>query len=326
MANNIGSTNQSPGRSDASEISLENIDEILRQEDPTFADSLNDIKSAVGEGADVELESLAVDVLGAGEDEVEVDTRIDKLIKKYPQLKFVFRLRELIQKFLHQRIVIWRGKLKLLFVSMVESIKTWPDRLRKLNSDLAFNIRDRKRKISKSLDSRSRGEHALLLVFLFGLGGFSGLILLNLKQSRWIPELNRPLVTSLETVAEQSWTYDMQTETMPFLAAFPQEKHNYLFPKVVVNLKVRGDSDAFTMGAFEFYLELDSTDAAIEVKSREVELHDLVQRVTEGFSYDALQTEKGKERLKVEIKKALNQKVVKGWVKDVYIKFFITKP
>lgn len=314
---------------ESGEISLENIDEILQQEDPGFVDSLSDIKEAADDVSDVELESLDIDVDSDGDDIEESEGRFERIfnriLARFPRLKVFAKIIENTKKFFRQRILIWRGKTKLWFFNAKEHLKTWPDRLKKVLSDVKGLLGLTIGSLKKSFGNRTRIEKGLILLLFFGSGVFVGLILLNVKHRRWIPLLNPPLLTSLAEVADGEWEYDIETGTLPFLSAFPQTKHNYLFPKVIVNLKSSGN-DSFQMGAFEFYVEVDSKDTAVEVKSREVELHDLIQRVVEGFSYDALQTEKGKDRLKEEIKKALNQKIVQGWVKGVYIKFMITKP
>lgn len=316
---------------DAGEISLENIDEILQEEDPDFVNSLGEIKEAGADVEDVELESLNVDVEGniTKDDEEKVGRLtilLAKILKKYPKLKVLSSLSEKAKKFVSQRLLIWRGRIKLWFFNSIEQIKTWPDRFRKFSSDAKIVLGKFNAKMREGFSSRSKLEKSLIMVLIFGSGIVAGLTLLNLKKSRWIPFVKQPMLMSMADVAEQAWSYDASTGTLAFLSAFPQTKHNYLFPKVVVNLKTRPGGNEFQMGAFEFYVEVDSKDTAIEVKSREVELHDLIQRVVEGFSYDSLQSERGKERLKEEIKKALNQKIVQGWVKGVYIKFMITKP
>ncbi len=80
------------------------------------------------------------------------------------------------------------------------------------------------------------------------------------------------------------------------------------------------------MGAFEIIVLLDSKDTAIEVRDREVELHDALQRVFEDESYGELESESGKGRLKSRLKRELNAKLTQGWVKDVTFKHFIIKP
>lgn len=314
---------------EAEEISLENIDDILQEEDPEFLDSLDDISKVGDELADVELETLEVEVSEDDEDipKFNLSKKVaEKIEKKFPLIKKFSALKQKFFNFLNHRWVILKGRLRLGVINAVELAKTIPDRLKKIAVDLKKVAQFLGSKLSQWNQVTTRIEKSFVLVLVFGLGILSGLVMLNLKKGQWIPFLETPLVLSMAEVADKHWDYNINTETVPFLTAFPQEKHNYLFPKIVVNLKKTSSPNAFTMGAFEFFVEVDSKDTAIELKSREVEFHDLIQRVTEGFSYNSLQSERGKERLKEEIKKALNQKIVQGWVKEVFIKFMITKP
>ena len=80
------------------------------------------------------------------------------------------------------------------------------------------------------------------------------------------------------------------------------------------------------MGMFEFFVELDSKDTAIEIKSREKELLDILQRTIEGESYNVLQGESGKIRLKSLIRSELNEVLNQGWVKEVYFSNIVLKP
>jgi flagellar basal body-associated protein FliL len=80
------------------------------------------------------------------------------------------------------------------------------------------------------------------------------------------------------------------------------------------------------MGAFEIVVLLDSKDTAIEVADRQVEFFDLLQRVFEEESFNDLETELGKSKLKSHLKRELNQKLTQGWAKDISFKTFILKP
>ena len=80
------------------------------------------------------------------------------------------------------------------------------------------------------------------------------------------------------------------------------------------------------MGAFELIVLLDSKDTAIEIRDREVEFFDLLQRVLEEESFADLESELGKQRLKGRVKRELDQKLTQGWIKDINFKTFILKP
>ena len=80
------------------------------------------------------------------------------------------------------------------------------------------------------------------------------------------------------------------------------------------------------MGLFEFYVDLNSQEAAIEVKARELELKDLLQRTIEDETHYDLQGERGKERVKDLIREELNKVLTRGWVEDVYISNMVLNP
>jgi flagellar basal body-associated protein FliL len=92
-----------------------------------------------------------------------------------------------------------------------------------------------------------------------------------------------------------------------------------------VNLR-RTAENPNPMGAFEVIVQVDSKDTAIELRDREVELNDHLQRVFEEETFSDLETEIGKARLKTSLKRELNQKLTQGWVKDISFKTFVLKP
>lgn len=102
------------------------------------------------------------------------------------------------------------------------------------------------------------------------------------------------------------------------------QQNLYLFPKIISNLKV--SSEGQSMGAFEFFLEGISQDSILEMKEKESELKDLIQRVIEGFSFEELESPKGKQALVEQIQKEVSSKLENGLVKRVLIKNIILKP
>ncbi len=80
------------------------------------------------------------------------------------------------------------------------------------------------------------------------------------------------------------------------------------------------------MGAFEFYVVMDSQDAALEVQARQKELHDRLQRAIEDQTYADLISPLGKKRVKDLLRNELNGVLTQGWVKDVLIKTMVLKP
>ena len=98
-----------------------------------------------------------------------------------------------------------------------------------------------------------------------------------------------------------------------------------LLKKVIVNLKPDDLSTRNPMGLYEVYLGLDSKDTAIEVKDREKEILDLIQRTLENFTYSEVSSIVGKIRMKSAIKERLNEILNQGRVFHVYFNNFVTK-
>lgn len=169
-----------------------------------------------------------------------------------------------------------------------------------------------------------RGQRLMVLVLVALISGCLWILLANFK-GIWIPHLTEPILRSFADQADWVETYDPREEGESFYAAFPQERHEFLFRKMKVNLR-RTPGNPLPMGAFELIVLLDSKDTAIEVRDREVEFFDLLQRVFEEESFGDLETELGKSKLKSRLKREMNQRLTQGWVKDVNFKTFVLKP
>lgn len=314
MSDNIG-TDQKLANPD--EIPLEDIDRILEEDDPGFAQELDDVKAAAEDGSDVEIESIEIDENSLGtevEDNEEDAPYRRSLLGRVPVLRSLAKLpknlktnfKAFLSRFIEwlrfgpkEYLLFFLSRIKVLLKGVLHTLKifqAWP--------------------LTKKI-----GLLALILV------GASGLMLLkwNLKGT-WIPAIDKPLLKDYSSVADQVHKLE-DPQWIPLYQALRQPEHRYLFDKVVVNLKrSEFDPDSNPMGLFEFYVELDSKDTAIEVKSRELELLDLLQRTVEGETYGSLSGEAGKQRLKNLIRQEINQVLNRGWVKDVYISNVILKP
>lgn len=141
-----------------------------------------------------------------------------------------------------------------------------------------------------------------------------------------LPSKDELFIRSLETYAKASEEYDPTTETEPFYDNLRTSSNILLIPKMVVNLKKSAQSGRNPMGAFEFYLEGMIPEAIVEIKDREIEIRDLMQRVAEGFSFDQLDTSQGKILLCERLQKEINPLLTTGKLKRVWIKTIILKP
>ncbi len=176
----------------------------------------------------------------------------------------------------------------------------------------------------KILRASTRAQKLTFVVFVLTILAGTWILRANLK-GVWLPQFQEPVLTNFADHAESVDTYDPKEPGLSFYQAFPQERHEFLFKKFKVNLK-RTQENPLPMGAFELIVLLDSEDAAVEVRDREIELHDFIQRVFEDETFADLEQEIGKARFKSRLQRELNQKLTRGWVREVILKTFILKP
>lgn len=301
-----------PSTVQSSEISLEDIDRLLEAEDPEFTKSLDEVR-AVADDKDVVIEASAIDESLSSDDKFEdkPETRIGKIKARIRLSIYGFRVR------LKARF-IQAGKDFLIF------LKTRPKEFFFFSLATLKVLLKQSTVPIKAFRTASSAQRLAALVLIALVAGCVWVLLANVK-GIWLPQLNQPILHSFEKYAEDVETFDPKDDGESFYSAFPQERHEFLFPKIKVNLRRTPDSP-LPMGAFEMVVEVDSKDSAIEIRDREVEFLDLVQRVFEEETFNDLETELGKAKVKSALKRELNQKLTQGWVKEISFKTFILKP
>lgn len=131
---------------------------------------------------------------------------------------------------------------------------------------------------------------------------------------------------SMDELADHSFSYDVDSDTEPFYNSPRVKVYSFKMKAVVVNLKVSEESNGTPMAYFEFVFVGNSGDVVVEFKNRESEMIDLVERVIETKTFEALDTVEGKEELKEDIQRELNKKLTDGAIKKVEIHNFFIKP
>ncbi len=133
-------------------------------------------------------------------------------------------------------------------------------------------------------------------------------------------------IPTMERYATEVFEYDPETEVEPFYENLRVSGNILLIPKMVVNLKKSAHSGENPMGAFEFFIEGMAPEVAIEVKDREIEIRDLMQRSIEEFTFDQVETPDGKQAVGEKLRKEINTVLTTGKIKKVWIKTVIIKP
>ena len=297
----------------SSEIPLEDIDKLLESEDPDFAKSLEEVRNVESDKTTV-IDASAIDESLVG----------DELADPEKTLSFVAKVKFKLRKKVAHLKITFKTKARTAGKDFVQFLKVLPKQfalsavkiLVEAGKNAAIPIR--------AFQQANKTQRiAVLLVTALALGSF-WVLLANFK-GIWLPNINEPLLSSFENVADRVETYNPKEGGESFYSAFPQERHELLFPKMKVNLRRTADNPN-PMGAFEVIVLLDSKDTAIEVSDRQIEFFDLMQRTLEEESFNDLESELGKSRLKSHLKRELSQKLTQGWAKDISFKTFILKP
>ncbi len=168
----------------------------------------------------------------------------------------------------------------------------------------------------------TRIAYAILAVLMALLG-----LVVTLLARGWpLPDFEVKFVPTVAAGADQAWAIGDLDAWDDFYSPLRHPEHVVLLDKVVVNLRRSESSDENPMGYFEFYLELSSRDAAVEASDRMAEISDAVQRTAESITYDEVITPSGKNKLKLVIRKNVNNVLTQGRVKKVFYKSVVIKP
>lgn len=134
-------------------------------------------------------------------------------------------------------------------------------------------------------------------------------------------------ISSLEFMAEEKWDIPVDAEAREsFYNSSRIPKNIFNLKKIVVNIQPSESSGPNPMVAFEFSLEGNSTEALLEIKDREGEILDQVQRTVESYSFDELNDMEGKKIVTDKVKTVINRVLTLGKIRQVYIQGIILKP
>lgn len=297
------------------EVSLEDVDRLLERSDPEFAKSLEEVR-AVTPDPEVSIELS---------DYAKHGTMVadEKAIEAGPQ--------NVVVEVKSRVLMAWMGlcnRIKARIAQMgrdfVVFIKTRPKEFL-LFSFVMLKVLFKKLSIPVRAFIEGTWKQKLAILLLTLLTFAAGWVAMKNIKGVWLPAIQEPILANFETVADFVQEIRPDDVGESFYIAFPQQRYEFLFTKMKVNLRPTQDNP-LPMGAFEFIVDLDSQNTSIEVRDREVEFRDLLQRTLEDETFKDLESDLGKIKLKSRIKRELNQKLTQGWVRDVSFKTFVLKP
>lgn len=305
--------------------SLEDIDAFLTTQDPQFSEFVGKLSAEkLGSPGEQEtLETLVIDEssLEGADDWVDPAEKAFALKRPrlYPWVKFYFDWRRRWQRWkirLRQRV---NRSLLRIYEFVTEDTRLFASALKRFALRVLAACG---RLLSSFLSLTLLQKFCLILAILFF--GASFYLVKKTYEGGWLPTFKSGPMTNLLEYADQKETFDPD-QLEPFLAGESIPEFVVQIGTIKANLRRMTESET-PMALFEFYLEGDSQEAAVEIKRRENEFRDLIQRGIEGFTYDEIESVRGKSKLKYKIQQALTARLNNGYVKEVYIKNVVIKP
>lgn len=153
-------------------------------------------------------------------------------------------------------------------------------------------------------------------------------VVAKISQGKLLPKTEREWIASFEEKADGVFTYERNDPFEDFNDPILHPEFVVVVERVIANLARTPEADEGSnpMAAFEFYVQTDNQQSAIEVKDRNIEVRDVLARAVERMTYPELATEEGKQKLKLVLRKDLNSIMTKGRVRRVFIKTIVLNP
>lgn len=283
-------------------ISAEDIDKIIQENDPEFSQSLMQVTSVPAQQVQ-NIDSLD----------------IDKILKE--ESGHGFWLWSLRRNFV-PTLAMFIKNIKPL---TIKAIKEGPPFLLKKAKEMVSNL-------AHSVSSALTWFKYLSLkrkLATVGLSLLSIFVVIFIYRSLTVGIIPKPpplFVNSMEEWAEKTYSYHPSDAQESFYDSSRVKQNIISLRRTVVNLKPSASSGSNPMAFFEFFVEGNSTDVVIEIKDREYEVIDQIQRIMEDFTFNELDSSEGKQALLEKIRKEINSFLTKGKIRKVYIKQAIVKP
>ncbi len=300
---------------DIIDFNPDDVDRILAEEDPKFAEELKEIQAAEFK-TDVAIASVDIEAfLKEGETiktkQVEVSkvSLRERIVNAYERGHA--RISKVIDDF--QNGSLFAAKtLGRLSLSILRGIFKYS--LGAIGKLFSYLI-------------HLPGRVKLLAVSVLLLLGASGFSIYISFRGHFLPQMGREYLNGFAEHADEIFEYSSSERKESFESAIRHPEHMYEFEKVVVNLRDPAQGERLPMGLFEFYIEMNSQDATVEMSERKTEAKHIIERVIEQLTYEELVSQNGKNKLKFIVRKELNDFLSKTHhVKQVYIKTFVLKP
>lgn len=283
-------------------ISLEELDKAIQENDPDFQQSVSGLSGESGEKQNLEMVDL--DRILAEEQAKSIKARVIRFYKHFTGALTIFLV---------------RTKSFLNFV-VKEGIPAFFTRLKALNEQFS----DTRRNFYFTFKDKPLG---LKLIFLSGI--FLSLFLVYFLyltfKGEVIPEKSSIFVNTIEEGSDLVFTFSAKEQFEPFYDSTRVNQNVMALRRIIVNIRPSKDSGPNPMASIEFFIEGNSSEVVVEMKDREYQVLDRIQRIIEEMNYNELDSPEGKQKLLERVRKELNSFLTRGKVKRLFFKNAVIK-
>jgi flagellar basal body-associated protein FliL len=136
-----------------------------------------------------------------------------------------------------------------------------------------------------------------------------------------LPTFELPYHVSMKELTEVVYSYPTDTVEVPLFDEFKSQSFTFTLPETTITLKKTDDNPSY--GKFEFFLNIREKEMATQIKLKESEIMDLIQRSLEQITWEELQTPNGKEKVKKVIRQRVNEYLQANIVLGVFYRSVI---
>ncbi len=288
-------------QNDTDQASLDLLEKSIQDNSPEFLKELETISEIGSESLDLEL--VDIDLIMAQQKARSFKARAQRFATSLSQLalKISYFVKASTLSFIKEKL---------------------PHYLKAIAAGLKAGLGHVGHSIGK-IKKFSRVQKIAMVVVIAGCCGLA-MVLFKVFTVGLIREDEKLFVHSMEELSEHKYIFE-PNEGEPFYNS-PRVSQNIMsLRRIVVNVQKSKNSGPNPMGAFEFFLQGNSSDVMVEISDREAELLDLFQNEIRDFSYDELDTVEGKRRMMEKLSRAMNGALTKGKITQIYFKNFVLK-
>lgn len=295
-------------KKEVAEVSLEDLDGLLNSEMPELQAELNSLRDA---GQELDGTESAITGLDVSEEGVVDGETVKKKSFKLRVKDFFTYILERFTDFLYELpIKTYRYLVKFFKEDFLGLLKRISEKTKKTVDSFVATIKE-----------LTIQQKLIILAMLLISGAIVFLLISNLTIQSLAKD---PFLTSFDHLG-QKYT-NGEENFIPLSEEGQYPEFVVLIEKIVVNLRPSENSSSNPMVAMRLYFEVSSREGAIEMKDREHEMRDLIQRTIEKFSYDQVVSAQGKKSFKEALRREISSIMNTGIIKNVFIDDILIKP